>query len=182
MAAPAPIAVGVRAPGQVSPLRALILNLDRAMTGASLAIGSLLLVVVSCLGLWQVAARFLLQQPSTWTEEFMRRLLIWMVVLGVVVAFRQGALVSVDLMLRMSAGRWQTFVRWVITVANLLFLGVIVWQGADLVHRVRFQTFASADISMAWAYAALPVGGVLAMLAVVANHLDPRSEELASAQ
>ena len=112
----------------------------------------------------------------------MRRLLIWCVMLGVVVAFRRGALVSVDLMLRLSKGAWRQVVRTVITVSSLSFLGVLLWFGIDLAWRVRFQTFASMEISMAWAYAALPVGAALAIVAVLAQHLDPINEELELAQ
>ena len=35
---------------------------------------------------------------------------------------------------------------------------------------------------MGWAYAALPVGAALAMVAVVAHHLQPINEELEAAQ
>ena len=35
---------------------------------------------------------------------------------------------------------------------------------------------------MAWAYAALPVGALLSMLAVAAQYLDPINEELETAQ
>ncbi len=163
-------------------MRRFILQLDRWLTGLCLSLACLLLAVISCLGLWQVTSRFVLEQPSTWTEESMRRLLIWMVMLGVVASLRQGALVSVDLMLRLSRGAWRQVVRWIITVVNLAFLSVLIWFGIDLVVRVRFQTFASMDISMGWAYAALPVGAVLAVIAVIAYHIDPRNEELAAAQ
>jgi TRAP-type C4-dicarboxylate transport system permease small subunit len=163
-------------------MRQTLLQLDRWLTGAAWAVACVLLAVISALGLWQVVARFILSQPSTWTEESMRRLLIWMVMLGTVVAFRRGALVSVDLMLRVSTGAWQQGVRWVITLSALAYLSVLVWFGINLVTRVRFQTFASMELSMGYAYAALPVGAALAMLAVVANHLDPLNEELESAQ
>ncbi|HAX20251.1 MAG TPA: TRAP transporter small permease [Hydrogenophaga sp.] len=163
-------------------MKSLFLSLDRALTGLSLALACALLVVISCLGIWQVAARFIFEQPSSWTEEFMRRLLIWMVALGVVVAFRQGSLVSVDLMLRVSKGRWRTVIRSIISATSLAFLSVLAWQGFILVERTRFQTFASIDISMAWAYAALPVAAVLAIVAVIAHHLDPHNDELATAQ
>ena len=163
-------------------MKNLILRLDRGLTSLSMAVACGLLAIVSCLGLWQVIARFLFQQPSSWTEEAMRRLLIWMVALGIVAAFRQGALVSVDLMLRVSKGALRKVVRGTITTVNLLFLVVLAWFGLDLVQRVRFQTFASIDLSMGWAYAALPVGALLAMLAVVAHHLDPVDDELSTAQ
>jgi TRAP-type C4-dicarboxylate transport system permease small subunit len=35
---------------------------------------------------------------------------------------------------------------------------------------------------MSWAYGALPAGALLALLAVLAHHLDPRSDELELAQ
>ena len=159
-----------------------ILRLDRVLTGACLSLACILLALISCLGMWQVVSRFVFSQPSTWTEESMRRLLIWMVLLGVVAAFRQGALVSVDLMLRLSKGAWRATVRAIITGVNLAFLSVVVYFGIDLVLRVRFQTFASMDISMGWAYAALPAGALLGVIAVIAHHLDPHDDELSTAQ
>lgn len=163
-------------------MRTLLLRIDRGLTGTAWALASVLLALIACLGLWQVLARFVFSQPSTWTEESMRRLLIWMVMLGTVVAFRRGALVSVDLMLRLSRGAWQRLVRAIITLSSLAYLSVLVWFGINLATRVRFQTFASMELSMGWAYAALPVGAALAMLAVVANHLDPLVTELDNAQ
>lgn len=163
-------------------MRDLVLAIDRRLTNLALHLGCALLALICGLGLWQVLTRFVLSQPSSWTEEVMRRLLIWCVMLGVVAAFRRGALVSVDLMLRKSRGAWRQFVRALIAGVSLVFLAVIVWFGIDLAWRVRFQTFASIELSMAWAYAALPVGALLAMLAVLAQWLDPVNEELETAQ
>jgi TRAP-type C4-dicarboxylate transport system permease small subunit len=163
-------------------MRDLILAVDRRLTDLALHAACALLAVISVLGLWQVLTRFILSQPSSWTEEVMRRLLIWCVMLGVVVAFRRGALVSVDLMLRKSRGAWRSVVRAVIALCSLAFLAVLVWFGIDLAWRVRFQTFASIELSMGFAYAALPVGAALAMVAVVAQWFDPVNEELESAQ
>ncbi len=163
-------------------MRRALLTLDRWLTGTAWGLACVLLAVISALGLWQVVSRFLLSQPSTWTEEAMRRLLIWMVMLGVVVAFRRGALVSVDLALRTARGRWLTALRWTITLTALAYLAVLLWFGIDLASRVRFQTFASMELSMSWAYAALPVGAALAMVGVVAHHLNPLNEELEAAQ
>lgn len=162
-------------------MKRFFLRLDRVLTGLCLNVACLLLAVISCLGLWQVASRFVFSQPSTWTEESMRRLLIWMVMLGVVAALRIGAMVSVDLMLRLSRGAWLTTVRSIITGVTLAFLLTVLWFGIDLAWRVRFQTFASMELSMAWAYGALPTGALLAIVAVIAHHLDPRNEELANA-
>jgi TRAP-type C4-dicarboxylate transport system permease small subunit len=159
-------------------MRRSILALDRVVTSAVWSIAAALLAVVTLLGGYQVLIRFVFDQPSPWTEEIIGRLLIWCVALGIVAAFRQGALVSVDLMLRLSRGRWKRIVRLLILAVTLLFLGVLAWVGYDLAWRIRFQTFASVPLSMAWAYLALPVGATFSLLAVLAHYLDPMNREL----
>lgn len=163
-------------------MRSAILTLDRLLTALATHVASALLAIIVVLGLWQVVSRFVLAQPSSWTEEAMRRLLIWCVMLGIAVAFRRGALVSVDLALRTATGGLRTALRHLITGTALAYLAVLLWYGLDLTWRVRFQTFASTELSMAWAYAALPVGAVFCMVGVLGHHLDPVSEELENAQ
>ena len=58
-------------------MRALVLALDRRLTGLALSLACALLAVVSLLGLWQVVTRFVLSQPSSWTGGVMRRVLYW---------------------------------------------------------------------------------------------------------
>jgi TRAP-type C4-dicarboxylate transport system permease small subunit len=159
-----------------------ILAIDRIVTNAIWALAAALLASISILGLYQVLIRFVFNQPSSWTEEVIGRLLIWAVALGVVAAFRQGALVSVDVMLRWSRGRWRQVVRLVILVVTALFLGLLAWLGYDLAWRIRFQTFASMPISISWAYLALPVGATFSLLAVLAHFFDPINRELESQQ
>jgi len=159
-------------------LSRLILAIDRRVTSAVWLVAALLLGLLACIGLYQVLIRFIWNQPSPWTEELIGRLFVWCVMLGVVAAFRQGALVSVDLMVRLSRGVWHRVVRLLILVVSLAFLGVLVWYGFDLAWRIRFQTFATLPLSIAWAYLALPVGALFSMLAVLANHLDPINREL----
>ena len=163
-------------------MKTIILKINKWACDVCLWVACALLAVIATLGMWQVVTRFVFSQPSVWTEEVMRRLLVWMVMLGSVVAVRRGALVSVDLMLRLSTGAWLRFVRTFITVVHLSFFGVLLFFGVELVYRVRFQTFASMDLSMSWAYAAVPVAALLALLATVAQHLDPANNELENAQ
>jgi len=163
-------------------MKNFILALDRWVTGSAFFLACVLLAIVSLLGIWQVGARFLLEQPSTWTEELMRRLLVWMVMLGAAVAFRHGALISVDLMLKTARGKWRTFVNGFITITSLALLGILIWYGIDLLWRIRFQTWASLDfLSMAWAYASIPVGAAVAVIGLLAHQIDPVDEHLDTA-
>src|SRR5512139_1936931 len=112
-----------------------LLAIDRVVTNAVWAVAAVLLAAISVLGLYQVLIRFVFNQPSSWTEEIIGRLLIWTVALGVAAAFRQGALVSVDVMLRWSRGRWRKAVRLIILVVTATFLGLLAWVGYDLAWR-----------------------------------------------
>ncbi|HEY0879842.1 MAG TPA: TRAP transporter small permease [Zeimonas sp.] len=163
-------------------VRTLVLRVDRWLDAIVFGLACVLLAIVSCLGLYQVVARFVLEQPSVWSEEVLRRLLIWMVMLGAAAAFRRGSQISVDVLARFARGRrWERWLRAAIAAITLSFLAVLVWFGFDLAWRIRFQTFASLEISMAWAYLAIPVGALLSIFAVVANLLDPQHRELEAA-
>ena len=139
------------------------------------------LVVAAVSAFYQVITRFVLEQPSTWSEALTRTCLIWMVFLGITIAFRHGALVAVDLAWRSSRGRWRPLLRGFITLNSVVLLGVILWFGIQMSWRVRFQTLAGLEISIAWAYAALPAGAFFSLLAVIAHYFDHREVELEGA-
>src|SRR3546814_17759335 len=76
----------------------------------------------SVLAFYQVVARFLLETPSVWTEVLTRSLLIWMVYIGIGIAFRQGAMVSIDLLRNSCKGTYRTCLEDLITLAIVSFL------------------------------------------------------------
>src|SRR5512134_838092 len=139
----------------------IFLAFERRLTGALWMLACLLLAVAATLGFYQVLTRFIFNEPSTWTEVSIRMTLIWMVMIGTVAAFRQGALVSVDLMYRLSRGTWLKVLRTIITTVTIFFLAVLVWYGGEVAWRVRFQELAGLEpLSIGWAYLALPVGAL----------------------
>ncbi len=163
-------------------MKTCFLAIERRLTAIIIVIACILLGIASCLGFYQVLTRFIFGQPSTWSEIAIRLVIIWMVMFGVVVAFREGAQVSVDLMYRLS-GRFQRPLHFLITLISVLFLGVIIWYGIDITWRTRFQEIGGMEfLPMSVGYAALPVGGLFAILATIANFLDPRHAELETQQ
>lgn len=164
-------------------MKSVYLNFARRVTGASLAFACLMLVLSACLGLFQVITRFVLEQPAEWTEVLIRFFLIWMVFMGLPEAFRLGSMVSIDLMHRLSPPAFQRVLDVLIMLASLALLAVILWFGWDYAQRGKVQTMAGLeDLSMFWAYLALPVGAVCAMFGVIANFLNPQNHELDTAQ
>lgn len=164
-------------------MRDFILALDRTVGRVVLAVACIALAVAALAGLFQIITRFVLQQPSDWTEVLTRTMIIWSVYLGLAAALRGGALLSVDLLYRIASRTpYLRVLQLLITGCTLLFLCVVVWHGWDVVHRVRFQNLAGLEISISWAYAAVPVGASFGILGVIANFIDPKRGELEAQQ
>ena len=162
-------------------LRGAILALDRVSTTVAALAASLALAVAVFSGLWQVVARFATETPSIWSEALVRTALVWMAFLGVAVALRAGALVSIDVAHRYSTGALRRGLEAAALAASLSMLGIMFWFGWIMAERVQFQEMAGLEVSMTWGYAAIPIGAVFAMVGAVAHFLDRRSEELETA-
>jgi TRAP-type C4-dicarboxylate transport system permease small subunit len=158
-----------------------LLRLERRVTQASVFVACCLFAGAALAGLYQVVARFLLGQPASWSETLVRTLLIWMVYLALAGAVRVGALVSVDLLYRIARGRWRRAMDAMISLAVLGLLAILAWFGTAMAYRVRLQNLAGLEVSISWAYAAVPVGCLIASLAVVAHYFDPARRETENA-
>jgi TRAP-type C4-dicarboxylate transport system permease small subunit len=159
------------------------LKLEHWTTSASMIAACAMLVVASCLGMFQIITRFILEQPAEWTEVLIRFSLIWMVFLGIPTAFRQGAMVSVDVLYRWSPPKLKRVLDFVVFAAALLLIGLIIYWGWNYANRGSVQSVIGLEgVSMFWAYLAMPVGGLFCVLGIVGNLLDPQRLELETAQ
>lgn len=164
-------------------MKSAFLAVERRLTTLSMGLACAMLVISACLGMFQIVTRFVFEQPAEWTEVLIRFALIWMVFLGIPEAFRLGSMVSIDLMHRLAPPIFRRILDALIALVTLALLAVIVWYGWDYAQRGKVQTMAGLEeISMFWAYVAIPVGGVFAMFGVIGNFLEPRREELETAQ
>ena len=164
-------------------MRNAFLAFERRTTAAALAFACAMLIAAACLGLYQILSRFVFQQPAEWSEVLIRFTLIWMVFMGAPVAFRQGAMVCVDIAHRLAGPLGKRLLDIVAALCALAVIAVMVWFGSDYAYRGRFQTISGLEsFSMTWAYLALPVGAVFSALAVIGCLLDPRRHELETAQ
>jgi TRAP-type C4-dicarboxylate transport system permease small subunit len=164
-------------------MKSAFLKFEHFTTGFAMLTACAMLVIASSLGMFQIITRFILERPAEWTEVLIRFSLIWMVFMGIAAAFRQGAMVSVDVLYRWSPVKIKRVLDYVVTIAALTLLAVILWWGWDYANRGKVQTVIGLeDVSMFWAYLAMPVGAVFSMIGVLGNLVDPKREELENAQ
>ena len=163
-------------------MKETLLRIDRVTTGFAMAFACAMLALAAGLGMFQIITRFILERPAEWTEVMIRFSLIWMVFMGIPMAFRQGAMVSVDVLYRWSPPRIRRLLDWLVCGAALALIFVIIWWGWDYANRGRVQTVIGLeDVTMFWAYLALPVGGVFSAIGIIANLIDPQRLELETA-
>ncbi len=159
------------------------LTFERWTTFIAMLGACAMLALSASLGMFQILMRFVLEQPAEWTEVLIRFSLIWMVFLAIPAAFRQGAMVSVDVLYRWSPPALRRVLDWVVALAALALIGIVIWYGWDYARRGGVQSMAGLEsVSMFWAYLAMPVGGVFCAVGIIGNLIDPLRMELETAQ
>ena len=108
-------------------MKSMFLSIERLTTALSMLIACLMLALAASLGMYQIITRFILETPAEWTEVLIRFSLIWMVFMGIPMAFRQGAMVSVDVLYRWSGPGLRRVLDSVVALAALTLIGVILW-------------------------------------------------------
>lgn len=154
-------------------LRRAILAVDRVTTWAVTLISCFALALAVGLACYQIVMRYVIRQPTAWSEPVLQLAIIYMVYLGIAVTFRRGALVSIDILQTFAKGRFEAVLRWFILLCILTLLGHMFWYGWAMAARAQANIHPTLGISMMWAFISIPVGSVFATIAVIAAHLDP---------
>ena len=153
-------------------MKALLFMLDKGVFRLVSWVTQLLLLSAVAAAFYQVVARFVLQSPADWSEAWSRAALIWTVMLGLCLALRQGAMLSVDVVRLWVGTRTQHWLDVAVLLSCLGFFGLLAWLGGQMAWRVRFQTMPSLEWSISWVYIAIPIGAVLAMLGLLARWME----------
>lgn len=127
-----------------------------------LFISSTLLIVLVLGALWQVFSRYVLSAPSTFTNELLGFLLVWVSLLGASYAFGSNEHLSLTFIIDKFKGKN----RLVITIINdLLILTfailVLIKGGLNAVNMTMSQLTPVLGIQMGLVYLILPISGFI---------------------
>ena len=116
--------------------------------------------------LWQVFTRFIMNDPSSFTDELARYLLIWLGLLGAGYVTGQKMHLAIDYLLSKTKPNVKSKLEYVINISIFLFaLFVMVIGGVNLVSLTLYleQISAALQIQLGYIYIVLPVSGLLIM-------------------
>ena len=142
-------------------MRPLLLRLEaRVVALEEAVVFAVLLLLLVTLSL-QVGSRFLFRFPLDWTEELGRVAQLWLVFIGAAVGARRAEHFVVDLFMQRIDFPGKQLVARAIDVAVVGFFLVLAVIGAHATAFGAIQVLSTLDVSVAWAYAAIPVGCLL---------------------
>lgn len=116
--------------------------------------------------IWQILSRYLLQTPSTFTEELARLLLIVMASTGAVLSFFKGKHLALDLLYQKSGPALQKHLKEIYAVATII-LGLILTVGGIFLIQEKWtlgQTSAVLGFELVYFYFLVPFCGIGIML------------------
>lgn len=112
-----------------------------------------------------VVMRYVLVKPMVWGEQLAIYCMIWIAFLSSSIAFRRGAHMGLDILVKTVPPKFSKMLQ---LIAHLMVLGFLVtftsW-GFKHAFAVRQQISPVVfNMSMTWAYIALPIGGICMLI------------------
>ena len=111
---------------------------------------------------WQIFTRFVMNDPSSWTEEFSTFLLMWVGLLGAAVAVNRSAHLGVDFFVLKFPPQTRVVVElFVYLLVGTFAVSVMIIGGTALVQTTLAtnQTSPALNWKMGYVYLCLPISG-----------------------
>ncbi len=114
--------------------------------------------------LWQVFTRFVLQNPSSFTEELARYTLVWLGILGASYVAGQKMHLAIDLLSQKLEGKSKIYLEIFIQVSVFFFSLVVMVIGGYRLVLITLslnQISAALQVPLGYVYLVLPISGAL---------------------
>lgn len=144
-------------------------GITRILNGLA-GISFLAMVLLTC---WQVLTRYVLKNPSTWSEELVGYLFAWMSLLGASLVTCERGHMNIPIIVERFSEPIQKLLNCLGEVIAFLFSAIIlVFGGAQITTLAMGQMTSSLGVPIGIFYIVLPLCGVLNMIYTVLNIID----------
>lgn len=135
-----------------------------------LGVTATLFLIMVAVTTWQVIARYILSNPSTITEEFIRFSLIWLSMLAASYVVGKRSHIAFTMISDRFKGKNKVGLELFIQSAFLLFsLAIMTYGGVKAISITMSQLSPSLGIPMGYVYLSLPVSGLLITFYSIVN-------------
>ncbi len=147
----------------------ILTNVFRRVVDALLGLSLAIIVAAMLL---QVGARYIYHAALPWPEELSQLLLVVLSFFGMYRAIEEDMHIRLDLIPASMSAVMARLLRTIAIVAAAIFLGYISYGGYELALRSWSQPSTAMRLPMGWFYLAIPVAGVLSVLALLTQLID----------
>lgn len=123
-----------------------------------------LMVILLCLLTWQIVTRWLLNDPSLWSEELARVLFMYMSLIGCAYAIKTSTHVNITFFSDKLPEKIRLWLVFSLELAVLASIFAIIYLGYQHVQRTAFFELITLGISSKWMNYSLPLGGVFMVI------------------
>lgn len=141
-------------------MKSLLDNLEKFLAAALALLMAMLVIDVT----WQIITRFILNDPSSYTEEIALFLMLWVSLLGAAYVFRRGGHLGLDILVNKLADDRKVLAQRFADLVCLAFACVILIYGGlklVLLNYELSQTSAALQIEVWKIYSVIPLSGLL---------------------
>ena len=147
-------------------IRKLLNNILNFLAGISFVA----MVLLTC---WQVFTRYILKNPSAWSEELVSYLFAWMALLGASVVTGERGHMNIPVVVERMGENAQKFFNVFAEVIALLFSAIILtYGGIKITSLAMGQLTSSLGVPIGVFYIVLPLCGILNMIYAILNIAD----------
>lgn len=150
----------------MNSLRKVMNQLLNLLAGVSL----LAMVALTC---WQVFTRYVLQHPSSWSEELVSYLFAWASLLGASLITGERGHMNIPIIVdKMGQGAQKALAIFGELIAFAFSLIILVYGGIQISKLAMGQMTSSLGVAVGVFYVVMPLCGVLNMIYTVLNIAD----------
>ncbi len=150
-------------------MEALRKGLDKVLE----VICCILLSLMTIFATWQVISRYVLNNPSTVTEELVLICFVWMALLGTAYVFGKQEHMRMSFLVDKLSDKNQNKIKLLSEIIVIVFAAlVLVFGGFRMSQLSMGQLSSSLQIPMGYIYLALPLSGVITVVYNILNILD----------
>lgn len=134
-----------------------------------MAVAMFLLVVF---GFWQIFTRWIMHNPSTFTDEFLRYVLIWASLIGSAYCFYTNQHLALSLLTDRVKGVPKMILNVFIEACVLFFLIYVFIRGGAALSMYSTNSSSVMHIPYSVLYAILPITGVMCVVARILKYIE----------
>ena len=134
----------------------------------------LAMVVLTC---WQVLTRYILGNPSSWSEEMVSYLFAWMSLLGASLIVGERGHMNIPIVVERMGMKGRKIFAIFGELVACVFAGVIlVYGGVQITNLAMGQMTSALGVPVGIFYIVLPLSGVLNIIYTILNIIDIAEE------